>query len=89
MRKHGLSFFAKFRIQNNDKSKEVIALKKEIKQYFKRRIDKYLVNNWNGSKELVDDIPDDVKERIHQEIDKVFKDNNIKEDLDNEQERTD
>lgn len=82
-------FFVKFRIQNNDKSKEVIALKKEFKQFLKRRIDKYLINE-NGSKETVDKLKDEFIEMIHQEIDKVFKDkNNIKEEEINEQERTD
>lgn len=69
-------------------NKEVIVLKKEIKQYFKRRIDKYLINE-NGSKETVDKLPDEIIEKIHQEIDKVFLDNNIKEEEINEQERTD
>jgi len=81
--------FTKFRIQNKLKNKEVIVLKRQIKQYFKRRIDKYLINE-NGSKETVDKLKDEFIEMIHQEIDKVFKEqNNIKEDLNNEQERTD
>jgi len=67
----------------------VIVLKRQIKQYFKRRIDKYLINE-NGSKETVDKLKDEFIETIHQEIDKVFKDkNNIKEEEINEQERTD
>lgn len=78
-------FFAKFRIQNKLKNKEVIVLKKEIKQYFKRRIDKYLINE-NGSKETIDKLKDELIKEIHQEIDKVFKNDNIKEDLSNEKE---
>lgn len=78
-------FFTKFRIQNKLKNKEVIVLRKQIKQYFKRRIDEFLINE-NGSKETIDKLKDELIEMIHQEIDKVFKDeNNIKEDLDNEQ----
>jgi len=82
MRKHGLSFFfTKFRIQNKLKNKEVIVLRKQIKQYLRKKVDKLLDTNWNGSKELMDELPDDLKEKIHQEIDKVFEknDNNIKE----------
>jgi len=64
----------------------VIVLKKEIKQYFKRRIDKFLINE-NGSKETVGKLKDELIEMIHQEIDKVFKDkNNIKEEKINEKE---
>lgn len=62
----------------------MIALKKEFKQFLKRRIDKYLINE-NGSKETVDKLPDEIIEKIHQEIDKVFLDNNIKEEEINEQ----
>ena len=64
----------------------MIVLKKEIKQYFKRRIDKFLINE-NGSKETVGKLKDELIEMIHQEIDKVFKDkNNIKEEKINEKE---
>ena len=79
----GLLFFA---TETTPKiRKEVIALKKKVKQYLKRRIDKLLEINLLESRKIVDELSDDVKERIHQEIDKVFKDkNDIKEEEINE-----
>ena len=80
--------FTKFRIQNKLKNKEVIVLRKQIKHYLRKKVDKLLDMNWNGTKELVDELPDELIDKIHQEIDKVFEknDNNIKEEEINEKE---
>ena len=66
----------------------MIVLRKQIKHYLRKKVDKLLDMNWNGTKELVDELPDELIDKIHQEIDKVFEknDNNIKEEEINEKE---